>query len=336
MLLSLPALPPEIPTSFRTGSIDVRMLQMALAMTRLGHLTDEDFGSLDVATMDASTIVSLVKTAWERALGDLYEHQISSIEATFFLPQQGELDCYEEDQAKSFAGVCYESASPDWIAGGKVFEALEANRKGLGVTATHVLDSVLYSFGVPHTIRGVLDMCSYSEWMGEADESLVLEEMESEGCETDDVVRFDVVVDGVPEWAYKHDKTRPVLTPDQLDKHAKKLGSSPLGKLVAAFARLKRLDSSDTPLFSDLEQDSEALEPPIVIGWNEPYQFSRYIDSFHEYVMQGESAPWAGAIRFELTEQAISEAITQIRHTGSVFKALDEVLVLIKEMNDEL
>ena len=332
MLLSLPALSPEIPSSFRTGTIDVRMLKTALAMTRLGHLTDEDFGSLDVATMDAATIVSLVKKAWERALGDLYEHQVSSIEASFFLPQQGELDCYEEDQAKSFAGVCYESATPDWIAGGKVFEALEAHRKGLGVTALNVLDSALYSFGIPHTIRGVLDMCSYSEWMGEEDESLVLEEMESEGCETDDVVRFDDVVAGVPAWAYKHYKTRPVLTPDQLDKQAKRLGSTPLGKLVAALARLKRLDSSDKRLFSELEQEYEAIEPPIVIGWNEPYQFSQYIDSFHDYAMQGESAPWAGAIRFELTEQAISEAIEQIRHTGSVFKALDEVLVLIKEM----
>ena len=331
MLLSLPTLSPEIPTSFRSGKLDVRSLKMALVMTRLGYLTDKDFASLDAATLDADAVMSLVKTAWNRALGDLYEFKVSSADATLFFPRQGELDVYEEDQAHSFAGVCFQSGSPEWIAGGKVFEALEANRKGLGKSALYVLDCALCSFGVPHTISGVLDMCSYSEWMGEADESLVLEEMEYEGADTSDVVRFADVVANVPEWAYKHDNKSKPLTADQLDRHAKRLGSTPLGKLVAALARLKRLDASGKPLYSDLEQEYEPLEPPVVIGWNEPYEFSQHIDAFHDYVMQGEQAPWAGAIRFELTEQAISEAIEQIRHTGSIFKALDEVLVLIKE-----
>ena len=331
MLLSLPSLSPEIPTSFRTGKLDVRALKMALAMTRLGYLTDADFASLDVATLDADAVMSLLKTAWNRALGDLYDFTVSSADATLFFPRQGELDVYEEDHATAFAGVCFQSDTPEWIAGGKVFEALEANRKGLGKTALFILDCALCSFGIPHTIGGVLDMCSYSEWMGESDESLVLAEMESDEYDTSDVVRFDDVVAGVPEWAYKHNNKSKPLTVEQLDKHAKRLGSNPLGKLVAALARLKRLDTSEKRLFSDLEQEFEALEPPVVIGWNEPDDFSQYIDTYHDYIMQGEQSPWAGAIRFELTEQAISEAIEQIRHTGSVFKALDEVLVLIKE-----
>jgi len=334
MLLSLPTLAPSIPSSVRTGTLGARQLKMVLCMSRLGLLTDTDLAGINAASVDAAAVLTILKAVWHRAVGDVYDYRLSSVVATLFFPSQGELDVYEGDADTLFAGVCYNANTPTWIAGGKVFEALEATRKGLGKTTICELDSVLWRFGFPHTIGGVLEMCRHVEWMGEDNETLMLEEYGDE-VNPEDVVRFSDVVEGIPEWAYKPTPEIKHLTVAQLESQAKRLGKKPLGKLVAVIAQLKQLTDA-RPLFSDMEeQEYEALEPPIIIGWNAPEQFDQYIDNFHHYQMQGESAPWVGAIRFEITEQGILEAIAHIRHTGLVLKALDEAVILIRELNEQ-
>ena len=331
MLLTLPTLDPCIPKSFRTGTLGVRQLKMMLAMSRLGLLTDDDLAGINAATVDAGIVMATLEAAWLRAVGDVYEYKLNSAYATLIFPDLGELDVHEENSVSLYAGVVYQSSQPEWIAGGKVFEALEEAHKGLGKTVISEIDSVLSRFGCPHTINGVLDMCSRTEWMGEENEKVMLEEYADE-VNTDDVVRFVDVVEGVPEWAYKPDPDFKYLTSDQLDRQVKRLGNNPLGKLVEVIARLARLLNAQ-PMFSELEQDYEPLDPPVVIGWNFPEQFDQYIDNYHHYQMEGESAPWSGAIRFEITESGISTALSHIRHTGSVLKALDEAIILIRDFN---
>lgn len=333
MLLTLPTFDPAIPTSFRSGSLGIRQLKMALCMSRLGWLTDEDFASITDESANAGTVQGLLQKAWDRAIGESYHYRLASTCATLFFPKDGEpcIDDGEEEKGKLYACVAYDAGHPECIAGGRAFEALEAKRKGLGRTIIALLDDVLRNFGVPHTIGGVLEMCSITEWMGEENEDMAIEEYLAEGEAIEDleIVHFDTVVDGVPAWAYAPISAKnPLLTRQQLQREAKRLKDSPLGKIIAAMSRLSSL-CAEGELFSPVENEYEPLEPPIVIGWEDDQQFIQYIDSFHNWYWQGESPPWVGAIRMEICEQGIQNALTMICHTGEVFKALDEVLVLI-------
>lgn len=330
MLLSLPTLSPAIPTTYRTGTLGTRQLKMVLVMSRLGLLTDDDLAGITDKSISAASVLAILTSAWKRVVGEVYDFGLSSVFATLCFPAGEDIGVCEEDDAL-YAAAIYEAARPEWIAGGKVFEALEAECPSLGKTVMSELDSVLSYFGCPHTLVGVLDMCSMTEWMGEGNEDLAKEELDDDA----DIVKFADVVSGIPEWAYTFDSAVRPLSAAQLRKQGKRLKNPKLGHLVEVIARLSQL-TQNARLFTEIEQEYEVCEPPVVIGWNDPDQFNQYIDIYQNYYMQGESGPWVGCIRFEISEKGLSEAIAQICHTGHVLKALDEALILLRDVNNEL
>ena len=306
---------------------------MVLLMSRLGLLTEDDTASITTASVSAASVLEILGNVWMRNLADSYDFEILSASATLIFPNRADIGYYEDlDPEKMYAAVVFNAFTPEWIAGGAVFEALEARCPGLGRTTIHHIDAVLYHFGLPHTINGVLDMCRHLDWMGEDDETAVLEELGDE-AEDADVVRFADVVAGIPEWAYSQESCSSILPPKKLQQQMKKLKNDPLGKIVAAIVRLDQLHH-EMPLFTDMGEancDYEPCEPPVVIGWHTPNDFDQYLDNYQNYYMQGESPSWVGGIRFEIAEEGISEAVGHVLHTGRILKALDDALVLIRD-----
>ncbi len=335
MLLTLPKLAPDIPVSFRFGAIGQGQLKMALILSRLGWLTDDDFASIKSTTTNAATVLSLLRKAWDRAVGHLYDFRLLSCCATLSFPTD---DCFYFDDGVEqpghyYAGIAFDSGTPEWMAGGNIFEALEAQRKGLGATAVSLIDSVLSEFGFPHTISGVLAMVSYTDWMGESNEETVIADLLEQGVGEDEmeVPRRADVVDGIPEWAYCPGEQ---LTTKQLKSEAKRMQNTYLREIVLKVAALSKI--APTGDLFPLKDDECAYPnfPLVVIGWATPDQFDRYIDNHFAYYCQGETPEFAGAIRFEITEKEISEAIATLQHTGIVLKTLDDLLILIKEQNE--
>ena len=345
MLLSLPTFAPAIPLEIELGGVGIRHLRLALAMSRLGLITDEELNALggDNAKIPGQTINRLIEDAFRREIGTLYDFKVLTATATLLLSsdpaQRDFFDGYNRDVMT--AAVILESTYPEWMTISKSMLAVEAVHQGLGGAVLKTLDRILGWFGYPQTPSGTLDMCRDIFWMGADDEREVICEVLEEGeDEADlDVVRRNDVFANIPVWAYDRDVIRnqdakdayPFIESNRISDYAVTYAGTPVGPLLTTVGRLADLLNAGDELLPSAFDECEVFMPPVVLAWNDIEQFNEIIDRHDNYVQEGESGPWAGIIEMPLTEEEIQKSLRSICHTGQALKALDEALILMKE-----
>lgn len=330
MLLSLPVIAPEVPATIEFSPAGERHLRLVLAMSRLGMITDDDLASLRRTRMTTSAIRTLIERGWQRAIGSDYTFQTISAYARLILPDGADEEFIGSDDTP-LIGLAINASQPAWISIGKAFTAIESEVPGLGSAALRILDSALCQFGTPHTPSGAFDLAQNLYWCGEEDESLAIEE-NGEDC---DVPTRAGLFGEVPEWAYKtFGQERPSITDAEFVAHVERLADTPVGKLLTALLRLKELDADDKSFAPAHEEEGWPNEPPIVCGWNDDEDFSQIFDDNYRYYCEGgDEPPWIGCVKFEPSEESISESLVAIRHTGAVLQALDKAIFEVKEFS---
>jgi hypothetical protein len=335
MLLTLPLLASDIPAAIDFTPVGEHHLRLVLAMSRQGMIFDGDLAGLRRTDVNALTIRSLIERGWQREIGGEYDFKLISAYARLILPHPNDPVEFLSEDGQCLVGVAINAAHPEWIAIGKAFSAIEALQPGLGRKALCILENSLWRFGVPHTAGGAFDMARNLYWEGGNDESMVLQEY----GDPDTPHRAELFRD-IPEWAYvDFSSAYPMASDEEFAAAAVRLDDQPIGQLLAALLRLKRLDS-DKALCVTSYQDEDYLvlnEPPIVCGWNQENDLDRVFDDNYRYLAEGgEDAPWAGCVKFPPSVQGITESLPRVHHTGRVLRALDAALVETRKLNNEL
>lgn len=339
MLLTLPVIAPEVAAVIEFSPAGERHLRLALAMSRLGMITDADLAGLRRTRVSASSIRALIEKGWQREVGGEYAFQLISAYARLILPSHDDEEEFSTESGEPLVGVAINARQPEWITIGKAFSAIEALQTGLGRKALAILEGSLCHFGMPYTVGGAFDMAQHLYWYGEEDESVVLQEYGDE-ADAADVPRRADLFDGIPEWAYINISDEiPIASGEEFAAAAVRFADQPVGKLLASLLHLDRIDS-DNELFAPPYQNEECSipnEPPIVCGWNTKTDFDRIFDDNHRYFAEGgEEPPWSGCVMFAPTEAGITESLSRIRHTGLVLRALDAALHEARKLNDEV
>ena len=172
-------------------------------------------------------------------------------------------------------------------------------------------------------------------WYGTDDESEVLAEYE-EDADDIDVPRHADLFGKIPAWAYV-DATKLFLDDEDFALAADRLTGHRAGKLISALERLSILESDEALFAAAYDADATPNSPPIVCGWDNAHDFDPLFDDHFRYLSEsGEEPPWVGSVMFPPTEEGISEALPRIHHTGQVLKALDAVLIEVRDLHDEL
>lgn len=337
MFLSLPVIAADVPAVIDFGTAGARHLRLALAMSRLGMISDEDLAPLRKTRMGESALKKLIDSGWQRTISADYEFSLISAYARLILATTDDEEFIDAD-GEPVVVLAINAAAPTWIVIGKAIEAVEAAQPGLGRAALDILDATLCRFGFPLTPSGAFEIAQMLHWQGEDDEHATIEEY---GGDADVPTRADLF-EGVPDWAYdwKRDKW-PVVPASEFASHATRLTTDNIGPLLAALAELQHLERDVPTAFAGFDaeryEDCSLFEPPIVTGWRSTEDFTRVFDDhFNWHSNGGEYAPWIGCIRFVPSEEGITNALPSIRHTGAVLRALDKALVAMRDLNNEL
>lgn len=337
MFLSLPVFEDEIPAIIEFGKVGSRHLRLALAMSRLGMIADDDLAPLQKGRMEEATLKRLIENGWKRTVAADYDFSLISAYARLILATNDDED-FVDANGEPIVVFAINAATPAWIAIGKAIEAIEAAQPGLGRAALNILDETLCRFGIPLTPSGAFEISQMLYWQGEDDENAVLE---TEGEDADVPTRADLF-DGIPDWAFDWNRGKwPVVSLNDFASHASRLASGNLGAILSALAELLHLERNTPISFAAFDaeryEDCQVFEPPIVTGWNTAEDFTRVFDDHYNWHCDGgEEAPWIGCIPFLPSEEGIANALPSIRHTGAVLRALDKALVAIRGFSNEL
>ena len=196
MFLSLPVIAAEIPAVIEFGTAGPRHLRLALAMSRLGLIADDDLTPLRKTRMGEATLKRLIETGWQRTIGADYEFSLISAYARLILATTDDEE-FVDANGEPVVVLAINAAAPTWIAIGKAIEAVEAAQSGLGRAALDILGATLCRFGFPLTPCGAFELAQMLYWQGEDDEQAALE---AEGEDADIPTRADLLA-GVPDWA---------------------------------------------------------------------------------------------------------------------------------------
>lgn len=331
MLLSLPVIAPEVPSIIDIGAIGERHLRLALSMSQFGMTSDADLAGLRRTKITKNVLTRLIGDGWRRSVGQEFTFKTISAYVELVLPDRSDEEFFTSGDGVPQVGMMLSASQPEWIIVGRALEAIEATHPGLGRAALRILESTLCHFGMPHTPGGALELCQHLYWFGEEDESVAMEE---EG-EDADIPRRDVLFDGVPQWAYCGYSDEVVnMDSETFSACVERFADRPFGNFLASVLRLRDLERGNHDLFFPCFEEASTNLPPIVFGWRDDTDFVRIFDDNHRYCAEGEEAPWAGMLRFDVSPKGISEAMVSIRHTGSVLRALDEALTELKVLND--
>lgn len=180
-------------------------------------------------------------------------------------------------------------------------------------------------------------MAQYTYWQGEEDETVVMEELTEMGEATDDVVKRDVLFDGIPAWTY--DLSRSTVRPlkrDQVETLAQQLGDPVLADFLKHITALDKMieDGNALNLLPDDNQDEqefETVEYMAMVRWNEDDQLTRVIDDHYHYAVQGETRDGLGQFRFPATAEGLRTGLSRLNALLDIFRALDCALVTLKE-----
>lgn len=339
MLLTLPTISPEVPALIEFSPAGERHLRLALNMSRLGMIDDEDIARLRKNRIGANALRQVIEAGWLNEVRDVWRFNLLSAYARLVIPTSGDEE-FVGANGEALVGVVINAGTPQWVTVGKAFTEIEALRPGLGRTALGYVESVLSRFGRPHTPGGAFTMCQYLHWHGEGDESLAMEELGEDA----DVPRRDVMFDGVPEWAYvDYDPNLATVSREEFDVACAVAGDHPVSALLRAIKELRDLDQQPNGFLPGYDSENtdgyipEANEPPILLAWAEEEDMLPIYDDNYQYFAQGgdDMAPWVGALLFEPTTEGISNALTRVLHTGNVLGALDRVLAIAKELSEK-
>ena len=338
MFLNLPVLSPEVPETIEFGLPSPLLLRLALAMSQARMVSDDDLATLSEGAVSSLQLRSLVESAWKRCLGDRFDFEILSAYVHLVLPDKND-SFFSDESGDLKVGFVLDADQPDSVCFERIYEALEAKESGLGCKVMRVLDATLCAFGVPCSPSGAFEMAKYVYWQGEDNEQDAIEVFgdEYEDAYGEIVVR-DEIFAGVPEAVYRLSDV--MEKPGELESLAERFCGCPLGKLLSLVSGLAKLNQVPAliPLGYDDYDCSMPFSPPVIINWNSDNDgLNRVFDDYFNSMNQcGESAPWVGAVVFDPTIEGIKEAIPLICHTGNVLKALDEVLIEIRRLENEL
>ena len=338
MFLNLPVLSPEVPETIEFGLPSPLLLRLALAMSQARMVSDDDLATLSEGAVTSLQLRSLVESAWKRCLGDRFDFEILSAYVHLVLPDKND-SFFSDESGDLKVGFVLDADQPDSVCFERIYEALEAKESGLGCKVMRVLDATLCAFGVPCSPSGAFEMAKYVYWQGEDNEQDAIEVFgdEYEDAYGEIVVR-DEIFAGVPEAVYRLSDV--MEKPGELESLAERFCGCPLGKLLSLVSGLAKLNQVPAliPLGYDDYDCSMPFSPPVIINWNSDNDgLNRVFDDYFNSMNQcGESAPWVGAVVFDPTIEGIKEAIPLICHTGNVLKALDEVLIEIRRLENEL
>ena len=333
MFLTLPRLSPRVPTSYVFGGLSERLVRLAHTMTETGMIEPDDV-ALIKGPLSALPLRELVEKCWHREFGDRLSFSALSTGASLILSESGN-GYYEpeNDDAKTLE-VAFYAAHPDVVFAEKVMTTLEKHRTGLGRYAMSVLDDGLAIFGVPMTPMGALSMAQLLYWMGEDDESVVIEEYQSEGSDTSDIVTRSQLFDGLPAWVFDYgQKEIPMLDAAQVEAEIQQLADPVLARmlpdLIALEAEIKRARQEELlPQGSD--EGYESFEFMSIVRWNEDDQLARVFDDYYNYLAQGETYYCLGHIRFPATADGLKEAKTRMDATLAILNRVDRILEILR------
>lgn len=339
MLLSLPCFAPSIPTTIELAPCGVKMLRMALALSKLGAITDADLAHLSETTVSAEAVRTVVQRGWKNLLGDRFEFRVLAATCSLTIGDSMTFGAMTDDSDEIQPTLSIGAGYPEWISCGDTLEAVDDLEPGMGRFILDQLDRVLFLFGHPHTPSNYLDMASYEWWMGEEDESVVLAEMASDGVDPDDldVVRREDLFMDVPEWAYA---TLPASTlelhqnPAALAAAIERLHGTRFAALADAVAELAALPTDEDAflrrLIDEYGEETNVLCPPVVLQWRIDGQFNALIDDHMRHFQECDGgtdiAMWDAV---PPTVEGIQEALGRISHTGDTLQALDRLLSLL-------
>lgn len=337
MLLTLPAVAPEIPSVIEFGTHNDRHLRLALAMSRSGMLPDSVLARQRRSSFDSKAFIRLIETGWMREVGALFQFKAISAHATLIVPNGEDGAAHEFDRADgdSRCAVVLNAGHPNWFAVGKVAEGLEARRKGLGRKALDILDSALCWSCMPFTPSGAFDMAKMIYWQGEDDEKGVLAEYAEQGDDASDVWKREELFRGIPDWAYNYAAKSPKRLSDRgFSLIAKKMARTAYGPLLGHLARLNGLmGKKHHPLLPSPPDEFQCAEPMACLFWQEQDNLGRIYDDFWQFESEGEQAPYLGTIAFSLNEGDLSDALVRVRHTASMLHAIDDAIVALDALN---
>lgn len=336
MLLSLPVFAPEVPVNIDLSAPNERHLRLALAMSKLDMVSDEALAGLRGTRLSASDLRKLIEAGWKDLVGKDFEFKELSAGVDLVIPSPSDEEFYGDGDVP-LIGMMLLAGQPEWIAVGAAMEAIEAAHPGLGRTCLNRLETVLCHFGIPHTPSGCFEMAQQLHWYGENDETVVMEEVGEEDMENYDIPRRAVIFDGVPEWAYvtfEPEKTFATVDAADFPDVAAKFSDAPFGKFLAAVQELYDANADKDGDFFPAYEDYNANFPPIVFGWSDETTFDRVFDENYRMHMEGESAPWAGFLKFPATVDGIRTSLVSIRHTARVLQKLDAAIHELRKLND--
>ena len=307
-------------------------------MSRSQMISDADLAVFSEGSVSPSQLRSLVESAWKRCLGDRFDFEVLTACVRLVLPDKSDGFFYDDSDGLK-VGFVLDADNPDSVSFWRVYEALEAEESGLGCKVLRVLDETLWAFGIPCSPSGAFEMAKGLYWQGEDNEQEAMEVYGDEYEEAyDEIVVRDELFEGVPEAAYTFPNER--LLPAELDSLVDRSRGRPLGKLLGLVSNLaNHAQASELiPLGYNDYDCSMPFSPPVILNWDsEKDNFQRVFDDYYNKVMEcGDCAPWIGAVMFEPSVEGIKESIPLICHTGNVLKALDEVLIEIRRLDNEL
>jgi PRTRC genetic system protein F len=340
VLLTLPALAPDIPPVIEFGSHNERHLRLALAMCRSGMLPDSVLARQRRSRFDSSALIKLIETGWLREIAPLFDFKAIPAQATLLIPN-GEGMSSEDfigDNGEPQCAVVFNAGQPNWFEVGSVMESLEARQKGLGRKALDVIDSALCRWCMPFTPSGAFEMAQMLYWQGESDEKGVLAEYAANGDDASDVWKRAEIFSGVADWVYDSTAKSPKHLSDRgFSRMAKQMAETRFGPLLGHLVRLNVLAGTDKrALLPDPPKEFQCTEPMAVLYWRENDNLGRVFDDYWQYESQGEQDPYLGTIAFSLGEQELSNALVRVRYASNMLKALDDVLVALDALNKSM
>lgn len=332
-LTSLPLLPSHIPIEYVIPAGLIESASVALDMLDAGVLTHTS-KELSPAQM----IEESMRTWFESITSDLTIF-MPHMEMTINLEGLG-FDLNREDAYEAFNiegedclsfGVAY----PDWqwFTLKDKIEALEAKVTGLGETAIDWLDAHLGPLCLGVTPNFTLHAAQHSQWMGEDDESVLLEEWGSDP-ETADIftrAEFDAAF---PKLAYEASKK---LTAEVLSG----LLSHPDREVVdlAAFL-LEAVDEDDTVQSIHPRTFSEdhlpTLYPAVCIAWEESDPTVRIVDDYFNYENECGGTDLHGLWAFPKNADGVLSARKSIEQYVTCLKKVEKLLSIIGTKSENM
>jgi len=334
-LAVLPILPVNLPTEYTVPTGLMESAGIALGMLDAGVLTHTSRELTPFMMVDKSM------SEWFAAITrDLkwFEANLTMTNDLENLAHGLDLDLakkhfgVESDKTLSFA---INFATWYWFTLKDRIEALEAKVPGLGETAIHWLDKHVHPLCQAVTPNFTFYAAQHSYWLGEDDESLIIEEHADCGGDAEDYeiyrrADFDA---SFPEMAH--------TASEKLDKDAL-LGllSHPDREVADLAAMLLDVETEDGIGGAYLEAFSEdylpVIEPAICIAWAEKDDTVQIIDDY--FNMQAENggtdcnAVWTVAQSVE----GILKARKAIERYISQLKKIENVLSIIAERNQNI